>query len=216
MDAGIVPIKKLEDAKTRLAEIFERDQRVAVARALVEDSFALISRARFLSWWVVTDDAEIGSAASDVDLGLVEDPGQGLGAALRKALGHVAEQGAASALIVPADVPLAEPGDIEDLIDTGHTSDVVVVPSRRDGGTNGLCLSPPNVIDPAFGPHSFKRHAATATRRGLRCSILDLPRLSLDIDTQEDIDAFLLEGKAGATHTGRLLADLRPPVSSAG
>ena len=110
--------------------------------------------------------------------------------------------------IFPSDVPLAWEGDLRDIVDTGATSSVVVAPSR-DGGTNALYLSPCDALTPSFGRFSFKAHLAEAERLGIRCTMLSLPRLELDIDTIEDVDAYLARPKAADTRTSQVLTEIR-------
>lgn len=208
MDAGILPVKRLDRAKQRLADDFDEEQRVAIASALLDDALDLCESSPFLSWWVISDDESVRRRAHERGLSTLEDGGSGLNDALVLAIATVAGAGAASTTIVPVDVPLARPEDLQDLLDTGATSDVTVVPSERDGGTNGLYLRPPGILAPGFGPGSLASHLAAAEGAGLRCSILSLDALSLDIDTLEDIQTLLSVDRASGTKTGALLADI--------
>ncbi|MGI8708296.1 MAG: 2-phospho-L-lactate guanylyltransferase [Actinomycetota bacterium] len=208
MDAGILPVKRLDRAKKRLADDFEDEQRVAIARALLDDALDLCRNSPFLSWWVVSDDEVVLGRANERGLSTLQDGGSGLNDALVLAIATAERAGAGSTTIVPVDVPLARPEDLQDLLDTGATSDVTVVPSGRDGGTNGLYLRPPGILAPRFGPGSLASHLTAAERTGLRCSILSLDALSLDIDTVEDIQTLLSIDRAGRTKTGALLADI--------
>jgi 2-phospho-L-lactate guanylyltransferase len=199
MDAGLIPVKRLDSAKARLGPGFDQDARLRIATALLADALALCASADFLEWWIVTDDPEVSSRARDQRIEVLSDPGNGLNAALTLGARAVAERGASSITIVPADVPLALASDIEDIVDTGVTSQMVVVPSERDGGTNGLYLRPPDLTPPQFGPASLQAHLDSAQARGIRCSILRLPRLALDLDTDTDVDAILELSRSGRT-----------------
>jgi 2-phospho-L-lactate guanylyltransferase len=209
MDAGLIPVKALARAKSRLAPHFDDEGRAAVARALLDDALSLAESSPFLEWWVVSEDEEVMAAAGKRGMRIANDPGNGLNPALTAGIDAAVAAGAVSVTIVPCDVPLAYRGDLEDLRDTGDTSDVVLVPSGNDGGTNALYLSPPDVLAPRFGEHSMKAHIATAEARALRCSILSLPRLALDIDTIEDVDAFLEWPNRFPSRTGDVLERLR-------
>lgn len=200
MDAGLLPVKSLRNAKSRLAETYGETGRAKIAAALLQDAFDLCSQTNFLTWWVVSDDEQILDDALARGFHTVRDPGSGLNAALSAAVHVVIAAGASSVTIVPADVPLAWSGDLHDLLDTGETSDVVVVPSGN-GGTNGLFLSPPTAIAPAFGPDSFRAHLTAAEDLRLRCSILPLPRLELDIDSPGDVEALRARPRHGRSHT---------------
>ncbi|MGH2729682.1 MAG: 2-phospho-L-lactate guanylyltransferase [Actinomycetota bacterium] len=209
MDAAILVVKRLDRAKQRLASDFDADQRTAIARALFEDALELCVASDFLTWWVVSDDPGVLAAAAERGLRTLEDAGTGLNDAVMLAVKTVMDAGATSLTVVPADIPLAYSGDLVDLLDTGATSDVVVVPSRRGGGTNGLYLSPPDVVPPQFGPKSFTAHLAVAERTGCRCTILNLDRMAIDIDTIEDVDAYLARPKHADSKTSELLSRLR-------
>ena len=207
MDAGLLPVKGLTSAKRRLAPRFDDDQRVEIARALLDDALRLCASVEWLDWWVVCDDDEVAAKASDRGLKVARDESRGLNAALFSATEHLTSAGAGSVTIVPCDVPLAWRGDLQDLSDTGATSDMVIVPSG-DGGTNGLYLSPPGLVTPVFGAGSLKAHVDLARSLAIRCSILELPRLALDIDTPQDVDVFLARPRADETSVGRLLSRL--------
>jgi 2-phospho-L-lactate guanylyltransferase len=209
MDAGLLPVKRFDRAKQRLGEHFDAAERVSLAEAMLSDAFELCAAADFLSWWVVSDEATVLKRAQSLGFETVDDHGADLNAALRDAATTIARAGARSVAIVPVDIPLADASDLRDLVDTGGTSDLVIVPSRRDGGTNALFMRPPDLIAPMFGPSSLQRHIEAADSRGLRCSILSLSRLALDIDTIDDIDDFLDNPLAAGTRTREVLVGLR-------
>lgn len=209
MDAGLLPVKALGRAKGRLGPDFDESQRRSIAAALFEDALALCASVDFLKWWVVSEDDEVLARASQAGLETVTDPGEGLNAAVSAGMREAVAAGAESLTVVPCDVPLAYRGDLVDLVDTGATSDIVLVPSGDDGGTNALFLSPPDLIEPAFGPGSLRRHLALAERRRYRCSILSLPRLALDVDTPADVDAFLAAAGEFGGKSAELLRNLR-------
>lgn len=203
-----MPVKDLARAKNRLAEALGETGRAEIARALLDDAFALCDSVDFLTWWVVSDDPGVLSEATAHGFNAVADPGAGLNDALQAALAAAIAAGATSATVIPSDVPLAWAGDLRDLVDTGATSDVVVVPAR-DGGTNGLYLSPADVMEPRFGAFSFKTHLREAERLGIRCTVLSLPRLELDIDTIADVDLYLARPRHAETASARVLSRVR-------
>jgi 2-phospho-L-lactate guanylyltransferase len=210
VDAGVLPVKGLNRAKQRLGPLFDARERASIARAMLDDALALCGQVDRLRWWVVSDDAAVLERATRTGFGTVRDAGQGLNAALARAVEVVTGEGARSVSIVPVDVPLATKAELMDLIDVGETSDAVIVPSTRDGGTNGLFLSPPDAIEPRFGPASFAVHMRIAQDHSLRCSILESPGLGLDIDRIDDVVAFLDHPRSSRTATGRVFAALGP------
>lgn len=208
-----MPVKGLKRAKGRLGEHFGEEDRARIARALLEDALELCKTASFLTWWVTSDDEEALTLAHNYGFHTVKDQTGTLNGALQQAVIEAKAAGAQSVTMIPSDIPMAYSGDLRDLVDTGATSEVVVVPSSRDGGTNGLYLSPPDILTPRFGTASLQAHLQLAERLGFRCSILVLPRLALDIDTIEDIDEFIRKDGMGTSKTAQLLKTLRPEGS---
>ncbi len=205
MEAGLVPVKRLDKAKSRLSPAYSDEQRRAVARALFEDALDLCDSVDFLQWWFVSDDDEVRAEAEARGFSSIEDSGAGLNAALAVAVERLSVAQVDSVTVIPSDIPLAWKGDMQDLVDTGATSDMVVVPAEGDGGTNGLYLSPPTIAPPRFGKSSLAAHLAEAERLGVRCAILNLPRLALDIDTPEDVETLLAKPRPGSSRAVDLL-----------
>ena len=203
---GILPVKSLLFAKQRIAHELGDEARRALASALLDDALALCAAGDWVRWWVVTADLEVERRARRFGFGVIEDPGGGLNPALRTAVAYASERGATSITIVPADVPLGTRDDLLDIFDVGATSEMVVVPALRDGGTNALYMSRAGLIEPAFGPRSLQAHLAHASAAKLRCSILRLPRLELDIDRADDIADLLERSGAAETASGRAAA----------
>ena len=88
---------------------------------------------------------------------------------------------------------------------------VVIVPDRHGAGTNALLLSPPDVIEPSFGPGSFARHAARAHAAGTVVRVAEIRSLGLDVDTPDDLRVLrdaLAARPDGAPRTRELLACL--------
>jgi 2-phospho-L-lactate/phosphoenolpyruvate guanylyltransferase len=88
---------------------------------------------------------------------------------------------------------------------------VAIVPDRHLAGTNALVLSPPDAIEPSFGPGSLARHTAAARAAGLDYSVERVPTLMLDVDTPEDLAelaAALEDRHGGAPSTREALSQL--------
>ena len=95
-------------------------------------------------------------------------------------------------LVVPADVPLITPADIETIVAAHRAAPAVtLVPASRDGGTNGLACSPPAVMPFCFGDNSFRRHVDAARAAGLEPVVRRIERFGDDLDTPADLAIFL-------------------------
>jgi 2-phospho-L-lactate guanylyltransferase len=214
MDAGLLAIKRPDQAKQRLGKAFTKSQRIEIAGAMSNDALDLCARADFLTWWVVTDGAEAARAADELGFHVVMDDGAGLNPALLKGLAAIDDAGVDSVTIIPADIPGARSEELQDVLDTGETSQLVVVPSG-DGGTNALYLRPPTLVEPRFGQGSLQAHLHVAEEQRIRCSVLPLESMALDIDTPEDVERFLEEGAGSTTRTYEVLSRLRLPPTTA-
>ena len=86
------------------------------------------------------------------------------------------------------------------------------MPDRHGTGTNALVLSPPDAIEPSFGPDSLERHVAAAEAAGVPHRVEEVPGLALDVDTPDDLAALgaELELSRGARRRPRAA----PSVSS--
>ena len=87
--------------------------------------------------------------------------------------------------MLPADVPLVTPGELNCLLGSGATGAgqrATLVPAADGDGTNAMLLEPPAALQPAFGPGSYVRHLSQALARRLDVEVRHLPGLAGDID----------------------------------
>jgi 2-phospho-L-lactate guanylyltransferase len=99
-------------------------------------------------------------------------------------------------LTVPADIPLVEGDDIQELIDvhrrtTRDARAFTIVPARDERGSNAILCSPAGAVPLRFGADSFVPHLAAAKRCAIAPTVVHLPRIALDIDTPDDVAQFL-------------------------
>ena len=115
--------------------------------------------------------------------------------AVARGLDAVAGRGAAAALVMTADLPLARADDVDAILTAAPPPpSAVLVPSHEGTGTNAMLLRPPGAIAPRLGPDSLARHLALADRGGVQVRRLERPRLALDIDTPRDLAALIARG----------------------
>jgi 2-phospho-L-lactate/phosphoenolpyruvate guanylyltransferase len=198
---AVVPIRGLETAKTRLGGDLDAEERVD----LVIDLLARTLRAtrdskRVAGTIVVTMDPVAAGIARDHDaVGLVERA-PGLDAAITAARSVAIARGATAVLVLPADLPAIDSAAVDAIVDDSARAlapadegtdlpargIVAIVGDRHGTGTNALLISPPALIEPAFGPASRARHGAAAIVAGATLLELGGP-LSLDVDTGDDL-----------------------------
>jgi len=189
MIAALVPVKRLAQAKSRLRTVFSDGQRRDFVLAMLEDVLRLtLGQQAIATTAVVSPDEEVLTSARRLGARPIHEPpsSRGLNAALAFAAEALARQGASGLLILPADVPLAAPADIEAVLAAWQEAAVVLSPSHS-GGTGALALRPPQAISFRFGPRSFAAHRRAAVERGLAVAVVSRPGLALDIDRPQDL-----------------------------
>ncbi len=206
---AVVPVRGLPAGKARLARLLTIEQRNRLVRAMLGDVVRALQAARRVDRvTIVSRDIAARREAGRLGVAFLRQaPGQtGLNAALRDARARVGSAGAL--LIVPADLPLIRPADIDALVAAASPSaagPAVALAPAEDGGTNGLCLRRPSVIEPAYGPGSAARHERAALAAGAAFTAVRSERWALDVDWPEDLARLLALAGAAELDTVRCL-----------
>jgi 2-phospho-L-lactate/phosphoenolpyruvate guanylyltransferase len=223
---AILPVKSFGAAKQRLAPALGAGSRQALAQAMFSDVLASLRRVPGVdAVAVVTSDRVAEAAALGERVEVLRDTEMtGQSAAALIGIRHAQAHGFDRVLLVPGDTPLLDPGEVAGLLRRALDGGIaaVIVPDRHGEGTNALLLTPPDAIEPSFGPGSCKRHTAAAHAAGVPCAVEHVPTLALDVDTGQDLEllAATLDGRLGhapATRGAlrqlhRSRASRRPPV----
>jgi len=186
---AIVPVKRFGAAKTRLSEVLGPHERGGLAEAMLADVLAALGRSeRIERTIVVSGEAAAERAAEAAGCVLLpdrEDAGHSQAAALgvRAALAR----GAECVALLPGDCPLLRASELDEALSTLAPPVAAIVPDRHGSGTNGLLLSPPDAISPAFGPGSRERHLDLARRADVEARVAEISSLALDLDTADDL-----------------------------
>jgi len=211
---AVLPVKRFGAAKVRLGDELSGGTKRALAEAMMTDVLMALRRTKAVSEvLLVTSEpaAEaIGRGYGANVLHDVHEDGQSLATLI--GIEHAIEAGATRALLVPGDCPALDPGELDELLDRPDDEpSVVIVADRHGTGTNALLLTPPDVIEPAFGPDSRSRHEQAAAAAGVACSVEYVETLALDVDTSEDLAELrtaLANRRGGAAHTRGMLSRL--------
>lgn len=185
----VVPVKNFDAAKQRLADLLSPAERCELAAVMLADVLQAVKHARGVDKTVlVTKEPRAITLAYEFGAEIISEPfNQGETEAVALATGYAVKRNASAMLVLPGDVPLVSHLDMETILHAGQSSDVVLVPSRDDHGTNGVLLRPPGVMPLRFGYDSFRFHLETAQALGLHTEVLRLRNLDLDIDTPDDL-----------------------------
>jgi 2-phospho-L-lactate guanylyltransferase len=189
---AVVPVKPLDQAKSRLAGALTPEERVALVQQLLERTLEVLRQVPAIAEIVVaTSDPGVGTWARRAGNRVLREVGEpdlndALAVATRSAQAHQVQV----VLIVHADLPRVTPADLEAMVAlaAGGAPVVVVAPDRHGRGTNALLCAPPGLIEYRFGEDSFARHCAQAQAAGARLEICSTPGLALDLDVPEDLE----------------------------
>lgn len=192
---AVLPVKRFDDAKQRLAAGIEEERRRELAGAMVADVLEAIGEARAVDRLiVVTGDPIAQELAAEVEAAVVPDPEDaGHVEAARAGIARAEAEGAERVVLLAGDCPLLDPRELDRLLTGVPGPYVGIVPDRHGSGTNALLLSPPDAIVPAFGEGSRDRHVAAAREAEIPFGIEELPSIELDLDTPADVIAVTRE-----------------------
>ena len=179
----VVPIRSFTTANTRLADRLSESRRADFARELAT---RVVEAATPLPVIVVTAAAEVRTWADALGIEVIDDPGTGLDGAADAGRTRAIEHGWVRVIVAHGDLPYAE--TLTPLARDLSRPIVALVPCHRDDGTN-VCSVPIDVpFRFAYGPGSFRRHAAEARRLGLGVRVLRRSDLAFDVDVPDDLD----------------------------
>lgn len=210
---AVLPMKRFDGAKQRLEDQYTPGERRALAEAMFSDVLVALRRSASVNEvLVISEDRGAQQIAAGYGALVRAESDSGHNPAAIAGIREGLERGADRALLVPGDCPMLDPTQLEGLLARpAPARSALIVPDRHGTGTNALLLTPPDVLEPSFGPGSCQRHAASAESNGLAHEVVAVPSLALDVDTPEDLQALrvaLASMHGGAAHTRGMLNQL--------
>ena len=192
---AVLPVKRLDAAKQRLAAGIDAEPRRALAGAMVADVLEAITAARTIERLiVVSGDPVAQELASEAGAEVVPDPEDaGHVEAALAGIARAEVEGSERVVLLAGDCPLLDPRELDRLLTGVPERYVGIVPDRHGTGTNALLLSPPDAIVPAFGEGSKARHVEAARQAEIPFALEELPSIELDLDTPADVIALTRE-----------------------
>ena len=142
-----------------------------------------------------------------------DDPGET--GAIEMATRICFERGADSTLVIPADIPLIQAWELEEILKHAPAAGSVLVPAADGRGTNAAFRRPANLFPLRFGNDSFKPHHAAAKATGKPCVVLNLPGIAVDVDNPSDLQELIsLPGETRAQALARKYAHVGTAASA--
>lgn len=211
----LIPVKNLSQAKQRLASVLGQSRRTQLAQAMLEDVLSAVH-----SWngrtavALVTSDPFAVELARHYEFEVIPDPkNPGETGAIEMATLICEERGVESTLVIPADIPLTQSWEFEEIMKHAPPEGTVLVPAADGRGTNAVFRRPAALFPLRFGNDSFKPHYAAAQAVNRSCLVLNLPGIAVDVDGPDDLQRLIsLPGETRA----QLLARQWGRVGTAG
>ena len=213
----LVPVKNLSSAKQRLASVLDQPARTALAHAMLHDVLTALHR------WkdrpplaLVTSDPYAVKLGGEYKFEIIPDPDNpGETGAIEMATRICVERGADNTLVIPADIPLIQAWELEEILKHAPAEGSVLVPAADGRGTNAAFRRPANLFPLRFGNDSFKPHHAAAQATGKPCVVLKLPGIAVDVDNPSDLQQLMsLPGKTRAQALARKYAHVGTAASA--
>ena len=221
----LVPIKDTSSAKQRLADVLDQPSRTALAQAMLHDVLTTLHNwENRLPVAVVTSDPYAIELANEYEFEVIPDPDNpGETGAIEMATRICVERGVESTFVIPADIPLIEAWELQEILKHAPAEGSVLVPAADGRGTNAAFRRPANLFPLRFGNDSFKPHHAAAQATRKPCVVLNFAGISVDVDNPADLQQLIeLPGKTRSqllareyARAGRALLPA-PPQSGAG
>ena len=182
----LVPVKRLDLAKTRLGAVAGR-RRSDLALAVAVDTVAAALGCSVVRRVIaVTDDAraraELGALGAVV---IGDEPDAGLNAALNHAAQHVrASEPQCGVAALSADLPALRPDELSAALAEAPLHPRSFVADASTVGTTLLAARSGMTLDPHFGAQSRQRHISSGAVELLGVAY---PTVRRDVDTEADL-----------------------------
>lgn len=189
----LIPVKNLSTAKQRLSAVLDQPARTELAQTMLRDIVSAIG-----GWTgrpacaLVTGDPFAIELARQYAFETIPDPlNPGETGAIEMATQTCVERGIDFTLVIPADIPLIQAGELEQILKQAPAEGSVLAPAADGRGTNAAFRRPANLFPLRFGNDSFKPHLAAARATEKPCIVLKLPSVAVDVDNPEDLQRLL-------------------------
>ncbi len=194
---GVIPLNRLDRAKSRLAGALTPAERASLALSLAERTLSALRGAGGLAHVaVVSPDSAALAWAEAHGATPLRQTGVGLNKGLALARDWATEQGAADILIALGDLPLLTSDEVRRFIAMTRLYERVIAlaPDRTGDGTNLLLARPAAQAPLAYGRGSFARHRRLARRQGIPTVEFHAAGAAFDVDTPADLQELIARG----------------------
>jgi len=225
---ALIPVKRFEFAKQRLAGVLTPEERAALVAAMLEDVLAVVGCHPALTGvLVVSDEPAARQLARRYQVGYLLESALGaskLNGVVRAAVDWLGRRRVEAVMVLHADLPLMTAAEISVLTAAHKRSPepaFTVVPDRRRDGSNCLLCPPGRGFEFRYGRGSFLRHMRQAAALGTANCLLDLAGASFDVDWPRDLEELLCRSDVQGSQSRALLQNIGlerrlPPIDAPG
>jgi len=196
----VIPVKVLAQAKSRLTGLAEADRR-QLALAMAADTVAAAIRAAAVAAvLVVTDDREVGDAATGLGATVLPDvPAAGLNEAVGYGAAYTHDRWPARGRAALAgDLPALQADELTTALAAAAGHRAAFVRDADGTGTTLYAATPGTDFQPRFGRDSARRHLADGAAEVQDPGLAGLRR---DVDTADDLRHAIALGLGPRTGT---------------
>lgn len=201
---ALIPVKDLAHTKSRLTPPFTGSERAALTLDMLRHVIVAARESGMLERiTVISPDPAVLALAREEGASALPQRTTGLNPALDEARADAIARRAEAVLILAADLPHLQPGEIVGLMAAlPPPPAAVIAPDYTGCGTNALLVAPPDALPFLFGVGSFALHVAAAAARGVSYAIVRAPGIAGDVDTPDDVRERVGGTKIGMNHRG--------------
>jgi 2-phospho-L-lactate guanylyltransferase len=188
---ALVPVKKFEGSKSRLAAVLSINERIKLSELLLINTISVLKKSSAISnIVVVSSDERAMEIARRTDAKfLKEAKDRGVNAAIAVADDYSSENRAHATLVIPVDLPFLTATDVNMVCRKAKSPErcLVISPSLRYDGSNALLRKPSRLLKTHYDEDSFNAHLRAATQFGIPIKVVLSQRIMKDLDSIEDI-----------------------------
>lgn len=185
---ALVPIKRLDRAKRRLAPVLDSGLRAELVLAMLNDVLEVLAGVESVSRiLVVSNEPEAGSMlhAGKHEV-FYSAASEGMNRELEQAAAYASSQGAQRVLVVHSDLPYLTEYAIRKFLTAAPKQGPHAAACKLGTGTNLLLLPLPLSIPLVFGKDSLRQFEELSARAGQELKVIHDPRLAEDVDDPDD------------------------------
>jgi 2-phospho-L-lactate/phosphoenolpyruvate guanylyltransferase len=202
---AIVPVKRFENAKTRLSSMLDADDRIRLSSLMLEDTLKILSVAASLTQVVIVSaDKRAEEIATKHGANFLrEEKEKGVNSAVALADIYCMRKTADATMVIPLDLPLLDAIDISKACELAENESrcIVICPSLRYDGTNMLLRKPPSVIATFYDTDSYNMHVKAAVKIGVPVKRFFSKTMMHDVDTPKDALQLIKEETVAAARS---------------